>query len=167
MQSTPMNTRQTLLPNHADERRRQLLAAGAGLGTWLLVRPAAAAPDDLAGAIAAYAGGATVKSGRVTLEVSTLVDNGNTVPVTVQVDSPMTAAEHVKAIALFNERNPQREVFKAVLGPRAGRAAVSTRIRLATTQKLVAIAQLSDGSFWSHTVDVVVTLAACIEGESP
>lgn len=151
----------------ARRHRRQLLAASAGLGAWLLVRPAAAASDDLAGAISAFAGGAAVQTGKVTLDVSTLVDNGNTVPVTVKVDSPMTPADHVKAIALFNERNPQREVFKALLGPRAGRAAVSTRIRLATTQKLVAIAQMSDGSFWSHTVDVVVTLAACIEGESP
>lgn len=165
MQAPPMHTRAHTATT--DPHRRRFLAAGTGLSAWLLVRPVAAAPDDLAGAIAAFAGGAKVQTGKVTLEVSTLVDNGNTVPVTVKVDSPMTAADHVKAIALFNERNPQREVFKAVLGPRAGRAAVSTRIRLATTQKLVAIAQLSDGSFWSHTVDVVVTLAACIEGESP
>lgn len=146
--------------------RRQLLAAGAGLGAWVLVRPVAAAPDELAAAISAYAGGAAVKSGRVKLDIAPLVDNGNTVPVTVTVESPMTAADHVKAIAVFNERNPQREVAKFSLGPRAGRASVSTRIRLATTQKLVAVAALSDGTFWSHTVDVIVTIAACIEGEA-
>jgi sulfur-oxidizing protein SoxY len=77
----------------------------------------------------------------------------------------MTAADHVSAIAVFNERNPQRDVGTFTLGPRAGKAAVSTRIRLATSQKLVAIARMSNGTFWSHTVDVVVTLAACIEGE--
>ena len=92
-----------------------------------------------------------------------MVENGNVVPITVLVDSPMTAASHVKAIAVFNEKNQQHEVVKFTLGPRYGKAGVSTRIRLATTQKLVAVAQMSDGTFWSHTVDVIVTLAACIE----
>jgi sulfur-oxidizing protein SoxY len=78
----------------------------------------------------------------------------------------MTAADHVVALALFNERNPQRDVFTARLGPRSGRARVSSRIRLATTQKLVAVARMRDGSCWSRTVDVIVTLAACIEGET-
>jgi sulfur-oxidizing protein SoxY len=78
----------------------------------------------------------------------------------------MTATDHVTAIALFNERNPQRDVATFTLGPRAGKAVVATRIRLATSQKLVAVARLSDGTFWSQTVDVVVTLAACIEGEA-
>ena len=82
------------------------------------------------------------------------------------VASPMTAADHVTAISVFNERNPQREVISVQLGPRSGRAQVSTRIRLATSQKIVAVARLSDGSCWSRTVEVVVTLAACIEGES-
>ncbi len=77
----------------------------------------------------------------------------------------MTAADHVTAIAIFNERNPQRDVARFTLGPRAGRATVSTRIRLATTQKLAAVARMNDGSYWSHTVDVIVTLAACLEGE--
>lgn len=75
----------------------------------------------------------------------------------------MTAADHVVGIAVFNEKNPQREVAEFTLGPRAGRARVATRIRLATTQKLVAVAKLSDGSCWTHTVEVLVTLAACIE----
>jgi sulfur-oxidizing protein SoxY len=66
-------------------------------------------------------------------------------------------------VAIFNERNPQREVANFFLGPRAGRAVVATRIRLATSQRLVAVAKMSDGSFWSHSVDVVVTLAACVE----
>ena len=143
--------------------RRQLLAAGAGLGAWLLVRPAVAAPDELAAAIQTYTSGAPLKTGRVKLDISPLVDNGNTVPLTLTVDSPMTAADHVTAIALFNERNPQREVAKFTLGPRAGRASVSTRIRLATSQQLVALARMSDGSQWSRYVDVVVTLAACVE----
>jgi sulfur-oxidizing protein SoxY len=127
---------------------------------------AAALPPELEAAIAAFTGGAPVREGRVTLDVAQLVDNGNAVPVTVSVDSPMTAADHVVALALFNERNPQRDVFTARLGPRSGRARVSSRIRLATSQKLVAVARMRDGSCWSRTVDVIVTLAACIEGET-
>jgi sulfur-oxidizing protein SoxY len=148
--------------------RRQILAAGFGVGTGLVcVRSAGAAelPAELAAAVAAFAAGAPVREGRVTLDVAQLVDNGNAVPVTLSVASPMTAADHVVALALFNERNPQRDVFAARLGPRSGRARVSSRIRLATTQKLVAVARLNDGSCWTKTVDVIVTLAACIEGE--
>ena len=149
--------------------RRQLLAATAGLGTALLldVRPAAAAdlPDELKAVVAAFIKGQPLREGRVTLEIAELVDNGNAVPLTVSVASPMTAADHVTAISVFNERNPQRDVISVQLGPRAGRAQISTRIRLATSQKIIAVARMSDGSFWSRTADVVVTLAACIEGE--
>ena len=148
-----------------DRRRRQLLAAGAGFGLCITLRPALAAPDSLADAINTFAGGAPVAIGRVVLDVATLVDNGNTVPISVTVDSPMTAASFVTAIAVFNERNPQRDVARFMLGQRSGRAHVSARIRLATSQKLTAVARMNDGSFWSHTVEVIVTLAACIEGE--
>jgi sulfur-oxidizing protein SoxY len=75
----------------------------------------------------------------------------------------MTPADHVKAIHVFTELNPQPDVVSFRLGPRAGRARVSTRIRLATTQTVVAVGELSDGSFWSDTAAVVVTLAACLE----
>jgi len=155
----------TALASPISRRRRQVLATGAGLVASILVRPAAAAPAELAAAIEAFSGGAPVRQGRVTLAVAALVDNGNTVPVTVSVESPMTSADHVAAIALFNERNPERDVARFRLTPRAGRASVSTRIRLATSQKLVAVARMSDGTFWSRTADVVVVLAACIEGE--
>ena len=147
--------------------RRQLLASGAGLGAWvLLCPPSRAESDDLSKAVARYAGGEIVLKGRVKLDIAELVDNGNVVPITVTVDSPMTADKYVRSIAVFNEKNPQRDVIKFTLSPKSGKALVSTRIRLATTQKLVAVAQLSDGSFWSQTVEVIVTLAACIEGEA-
>ncbi|MDB5947053.1 MAG: SoxY-related arm protein [Ramlibacter sp.] len=146
-------------------QRRAVLALGAALAGSVIVRPATAQSDELATALAAYAGGAVVRPGRVRLEVAKLVDNGNVVPVSVSVESPMTAADHVVGIAIFNEKNPQREVAKFTLGPRAGKASASTRIRLATSQKLVAVARLSDGSVWSDTVDVIVVLAACIEGD--
>ena len=143
--------------------RRQILTRSVGLAGALWLRPAGAAADDLAAAVAACAGGVPVRVGRVVLDVAPLVENGNAVPTTVSVESPMSAADHVQAIAIFNERNPQRDVAVFRLGPRAGRAVVGTRIRLATSQQLVAIAKMSDGSCWSHTIDVIVTLAACIE----
>jgi sulfur-oxidizing protein SoxY len=146
-----------------DVRRR--LVIGAGIALWLRVGPAAAAADDLAATIKAFVGGADVRPGRVTIGIAALVDNGNAVPVEVEVESAMTPRDHVVAIALFNERNPEREVIRCRLGPGAGRARIATRIRLATSQQLVAVAQMSDGTFWSHAVDVIVTLAACIEGE--
>lgn len=143
--------------------RRQLLLGGVGLCAMALVRPAAATPQELATAIRTWTGGVPVHKGRVKLDIAQLVDNGNTVPVTVSVDSPMTPQDHVTAIAIFNERNPQPDVARFQLGPRAGTARVSTRIRLATTQQVVAVARLSDGSCWSHAVDVIVTIAACLE----
>ena len=149
--------------------RRKLLLTSASLGTWFVVaQPAGAAelPDELRAAIAAFTKGAPVREGRVTLEIAELVDNGNAVPVTVSVASPMTPADHVRVIAVFNERNPQRDVISMQLGPHCGRAKSSTRMRLATSQKIVAVAGLSDGTFWSKTADVIVTLAACIEGET-
>ena len=142
--------------------RRLLLQTATGLTGWLLLR-SALANNQLQDAVRAWAGGTPVQSGRVKLDIAPLVDNGNTVPLSVSVDSPMTAADHVVAIAVFNERNPQADVLRCSLGPRAGKAQVSTRIRLATTQKLTAVARLSDGSCWQQTVDVIVALAACLE----
>lgn len=141
-----------------------LASAGAA---WLLlqVRPATAvsATDTLQQVVLAWAGGRPITEGRVVLEVQPLVENGNAVPIRVRVDSPMTAAAHVQEIVIFNERNPQRDVVRASFGPACGKAQLDTRIRLATSQRLVALARLSDGSQWSANVDVLVTLAACIE----
>ncbi|HWM47714.1 MAG TPA: SoxY-related AACIE arm protein [Xanthobacteraceae bacterium] len=146
--------------------RRDLLAgAGALAGVALLaVRPGEATPASMREAIRKVVGGADIGKGRVTIEIPALVENGNVVPLTVSVDSPMTAQEHVKAIHVFNEKNPQPNVIGIKLGPRAGKAMVSTRIRLADAQNVVAIAELSDGSFWSASAYVLVTLAACLEG---
>jgi sulfur-oxidizing protein SoxY len=143
--------------------RRQVLATLAIVAVRPALAQSNAQSSDLATALRTYTGGATTKEGRVKFDIAELVDNGNAVPITVTVDSPMTAANHVTAIALFNEKNPQRDIARFQLGPRAGKAIVSTRIRLATTQRLVAVAKMNDGSFWTHNVDVIVTLAACIE----
>jgi sulfur-oxidizing protein SoxY len=114
-------------------------------------------------AVRKVTGGAPVRQGRVKLDLPPLIDNGNAVPLSVTVESPMTEAEHVKSIHVFTERNPQPYVISAHFGPRAGRAQLATRARIADTQTVTAIAQLSDGSFWSDAVHVVVTLSACLE----
>ena len=114
-------------------------------------------------AVQAFAGGKTIRAGRVRLEIPPLVENGNAVGVTVTVESPMTDREHVRRIALFNEKNPQADIAVFHLGPRAGQAAVSMRIRLASSQTVTAVAELNDGSYWSGEAQVIVTLAACIE----
>jgi sulfur-oxidizing protein SoxY len=149
-------------------RRRFLSLAGstAAIGALPLairVRPVEATPETMAAAIRNVVGGAVIQNGKVRLEIPPLVENGNSVPMTVSVASPMTANDYVKSIYVFNEKNPQPNLGNFYLGPRAGRAQVSTRVRLADSQRITAIAKLSDGSFWSTTADVVVTLAACTE----
>ncbi|WP_207485953.1 SoxY-related AACIE arm protein [Arenibaculum pallidiluteum] len=149
----------------AGATRRQVLRAGiaAAAVPLLLVRPARATPREMEAAIRAFTGGAEMRPGKVALDLPPLVENGNSVPVTVTVDHPMAPEDHVQAIALFNERNPQPNVAVFHLTPRAGRAAVSTRIRLGDSQKIVAIARLADGSYWSDEAEVIVTLPACVE----
>lgn len=144
--------------------RRTAIASGLGGLSLLVLRPQAfATTTELAGAIAEFTGGATPQRGRLKLDLPPLVENGNSVSVTLRAESPMTAADHVRAMAIFTEQNPQPNVATFRFGPRAGRAVVNTRMRLATSQKVIAIAGYSDGSFWSDQVEVIVTLAACVE----
>ena len=147
-------------------RREFLIAAsglvgGVGLGT--LSGESHATPAAMAEAVRKVVGTGPIREGRVKLDVPPLIDNGNAVPLSVVVESPMTAADHVKAIHVFAERNPLPNILSVHLGPRSGRARVATRVRLADTQNVLAVAQLSDGSFWSDRVHVVVTLSACLE----
>jgi sulfur-oxidizing protein SoxY len=144
-------------------RRRDFLVAGSLVGGSLGLAAARATPTEEKEAMLKVTGSAPVKAGRVTLDLPPLVENGNLVPLTVRVDSPMTSEDHVKAIHVFVEKNPQPYVVTFHLGPRAGRAVVSTRIRLADTQTVTALCEMSDGSFWSGSADSVVTLAACTE----
>ena len=150
--------------------RRQFLIIAAG--TLAVAAPARAQlPPNIAQlrkaafdqAIRDVVGAAPLRSGKVKLDMPPLVDNGNAVPVTITVESPMTASDHVRAIHLFTEKNPQPRVIGAQLGPRAGRAQLTTRARIADTGTVIAIAQMSDGSFYSDRVEVVVTLSACLE----
>ena len=143
--------------------RRAVLAAIGGAGLALAVRPAQATPETMKSAIRQVVGEAAVKPGRIKLDLPPLVENGNTVAMAVTVDSPMTANDHVKAIHVFTEKNPQPNVISAKLGPRAGKAEIQTRVRLADTETVVAICEMSDGSFWSDKIDVIITLGACLE----
>ena len=131
----------------------------------VVVHPVAALTqsDALTPLVSAYAAGGSVREGRVKFNIAPLVDNGNSVPIEITVESPMTPAQHVVGIALFNEKNPQNQVAEFTLSPLAGRARVATRIRLALSQQLVAVAKMNDGSCWTHTVEVLVTIASCIE----
>jgi sulfur-oxidizing protein SoxY len=150
---------------HALDRRAVLLAGAASLVALTFPVRVHARPT-LDEAIRSFTGSAAVQEGRVKFEISALVENGNAVPVGIEVESPMTAADHVRRIALFNEKNPQADIAVFHLSPRAGRARIATRIRLATSQVVVALAEMSDGSFWISKASVIVTLAACIEDVS-
>jgi sulfur-oxidizing protein SoxY len=145
--------------------RREFLigSAGIGLASALPAGSASATPAMLEQAIRNVVGESNLQKGKITLEVPPLVENGNAVPVTIIVESPMSKADHVKSIHIFNEKNPQPHVISVALGPRAGKARVATRIKLADTQRVVGIAEMSDGSFWTGEANVIVTIAACVE----
>jgi sulfur-oxidizing protein SoxY len=151
------------------DSRRRFLARSAGLAVGAVAlsvippHPLQAAPQAMQELIRKIVGEAVLQPGKVRLEVPPLVENGNAVPLTVAVDSPMTETDHVKAIHVVNEKNPQPHVISVTLGSRAGRASLSTRIKLANSQRVLAIAEMHDGSFWSGEADVIVTLAACVE----
>jgi len=148
--------------------RRQflVLACGAAAGAAQAQLPPnieALRKAALQQAVRKVTGDAPVRRGKVQLNVPPLIDNGNSVALSVDVESPMTSAEHVRAIHVFTEKNPQPYIITAHLGPRAGRARITTRARIADTGTVMAIAEMSDGSFWSDSVSVVVTLSACAE----
>ena len=145
---------------------RRFFLAGTAAIVVLPLSPAAATQEAMAEAIKKVVGTATPTEARVKLDGPPLVENGSTVPLTVSVEGPMTEADYVKAVHVFNEKNPQPNVFSARLGARSGKAIVGTRIKLGDSQRIVAIAETSDGKFWSAGADVIVTLAACLE-ESP
>lgn len=143
--------------------RRSLIATGVGALAVLIMRPAHATTESMQHAIRTFTGGMAVKPGKVTMDIPPLVENGNSVPLVVTVESPMSEQDFVKAIAVFNEKNPQPNIGTFHLSPRSGRAYVSTRIRLGDSQNIIAVAQMNDGSFWSGSADLVVTLPACVE----
>ena len=150
--------------NQSKKARRRFMTGAAGLlALPLLSRPAAAQLSVLDPNVLAFARGAEVRRGRVRLTLPSLADNGNSVPLRVVVDSPMSEADHVKAIALISSRNPEPNIARFTLGPRAGRADISTRVRLAGSQRVMAVAECSDGSFWMDSSEIVLTISACVD----
>ena len=141
-------------------RRRALQALAAG-ACMLVVRPASATREDLVTALRAKFGQSLIARERVTLELPLLAESGNVVPVTVRVDSPMTETDHVAGIHLFAERNHLPQVVSVTLGPWNGKAEFRSRIRLAESQQVLAVAVMSDGSLFSAVADVEVTYSSC------
>lgn len=145
--------------------RRSFIATTAGMlaWPWLPHGRARAAESPLAPVIDKITGGKVVRAGRVQLEAPHLADNGHSVPLKIRVQSPMTAGDHVRSIAVLSERNPRPVIATYHLGPKSGRPEVATRIRLNGTQNVVVIAELSDGTFWSGSIEVIVTESACLD----
>ena len=146
--------------------RRSIVCGGLAIALVpVLGRRAEATPSEMADAIRELTGGTAVKPGRVKLVLPELAENGNIVSLAVTVDSPMTDADRVKSVHIFSEMNPVTTLVRLHVSPRAGKnPTLQTNIRLADSQRVTAIAALSDGSFWSGEASVVVTIAACIDG---
>ena len=143
-------------------RRGMLALAAGGVAISLLPRPASAqlaAPTQAA--VDRIRGNRTPEEGRVTLRLPPIAENGNTVPLTVSVESPMTAADHVKTIYVFADKNPTPDVAIFHLTPAMGRASADTRIRLGQTQDVVAIAEMNDGKLFMTRAEVKVTIGGC------
>lgn len=143
--------------------RRQImgLSAGAFVATALGLRPAFATPEAATKAITAFADGATVGEGRIELTTPEIAENGNTVPIAVSVDSPMSGADYVASVMILAEGNPNPEVVTFNFTAASGVARAKTRIRLARTQNVVAIAKMNDGSVFMTKNQVKVTIGGC------
>ena len=142
---------------------RRTFVMGAAVASLLPALNAFATVAEGTQAVDKILAGQPAKFGRVTLEIPPLVENGNLVTMKVSVQSPMTEADHVRAIHIVAEGNPLPNIVSFFLSPRAGRAAITTRIRLGDSQRVRAIAQMNDGSFWQGDAATLVTLAACTE----
>ena len=170
-----MRTRDRQVPwrSKADpgmDRRAVLTGAGAlASSIFAPVRVAAqTAPPEPSGlftkALAELARGRAINPGRITLDIPRLAESGNSVQLKVSVDSPMTAADHVKTVHLLSEQNPIATIARFHFTPASGRAEAETYVRLATTQNVHAIAEMNDGTLWGAQAEAVVLLAACLDG---
>lgn len=147
--------------------RRQIVNAAAAVAAAGVLPlgslPASAALDDMQAEIRKLVGAAGVKAGRVKVSIPELTENGNATPITVSVESPMTEANYVRAVHIFSEKNPVAYIARLGIGPWAGKAQVSTSIRVADTQTFTIVAEMSDGTFWSGQGTTEVTAPACID----
>jgi len=148
-----------------DTPRRRFFSVLAGFTAFLLLpgRKTHAAIESLGPLVKQITQGMPLREGRVRLEIPRLADNGHSVPLRIAVDSAMTAAEHVRTLTLLSEKNPRPVMATFHLGPKAGRPELATRVRLATSQRVLVVAELSDGSFWSGSAEVEVTESACLD----
>ena len=105
--------------------------------------------------------GATPVDGKVKIDLPEIAENGNTVPYKVNVESPMTEADHVTAVHVYATGNPGPQIISAKFTPMSGRAYVKSRMRLAKTQEVVAVAQMSDGKVYMGKTNVKVTIGGC------
>jgi sulfur-oxidizing protein SoxY len=153
-------------------RRAFLGVMGLSAAVVAALRPARAAgelhypisvPSDPQEAIRSVIGNKKPTKGKVALDMPYITETGSSVSVTVTVDSPMTEADHVAKLHLFGDGNPVPRIASFDLGPRAGRAEIALRIRLARSQRVIAIAELSDGSVWSDTREINVAQGACVD----
>lgn len=145
-------------------RRMYLSALGLlGLSAWMAPGSTVAKKPEAMEAIEKIIGANSVRDGRVNLVIPPLVESGNLVVIKLSIESPMTANNYVKAVHVISEANPFPNIFTAYFTPRSGRAELTTRVRLADSQRVWAIAQMSDGSFWRGYADTLVTLSACTE----
>jgi sulfur-oxidizing protein SoxY len=143
------------------KRREALLALGTGVLIAVVPLPGLASDAETADAIRLLYGERMLNPGRVTLKLPALAESGNSVPLTLDVDSPMSGQDRVMRASIFASRNPRPLVATVLFGPRAGRATFSTNIRLSGTQDVIAIAELSDQTLWTAQVRVLVTVGAC------
>jgi len=146
-------------------RRGVLKSAGLGVlaaaGSGLLAKTASATPDTAAKALAKMTGTDSMVEGKVKLKLPQIAENGRTVPLTVSVDSPMSDASHVKQIHIVADGNPTPEMITFNLTPGAGKAELSTRVRLGKTQNIIAAAVMNDGSVYMAKQQVKVTIGGC------
>lgn len=155
-----MKMRNRLLPEF--NRRRFLAASGGSVLVSAFPLQSFADQEDLTQARTDLFGDRQITEGRVTVKLPPIAENGHSVPLKVSVDSPMTAEDHVNQIAIFSPRNPLPLIAQFHLTPLSGKAVVSSRIRMSGTQAIQAVAEMSDGTLWSGSMETVVTLAACV-----
>jgi len=143
--------------------RRQTFALGGGFVALALMPMAADAEvgKDVAKWIEKFTDGKQPVKGKISLDLPEIAENGNTVPMSLTVDSPMTAESYVKEVMVIAEGNPNPGVATLMFTPLSGKAEASIRIRLAATQNVIAIAKMSDGSLFTEQKTVKVTIGGC------
>lgn len=154
--------RRTQIPAPFKATRRDAVGLALGaLSVAVLPSTAQATPEEVTASVAETFGAGAIADGRIIITVPKLAETGNSVPLTVAVESPMTEADHVRRIAVFAEQNPRPKVCEVFLSPASGVAEIETNIRLSGTQEILVVAEMSDGSLWKARQQVRVVVGAC------